>query len=301
MPKRVSTVRGREFGAGVRAAIESTGLPSREIARIMGCDEAKVSNVLNGKGGFTQIEVAQLLGVCRTPAPEVAHLMDLFPMRHHGGGWWQEHGTCPPVMVRTAFENLQVVETLVSWHATMVPFFLQTADYIREVLRASATIPADELEERAKAHLAMQRALPNSARRLFFIHESALRLQVGSPEMHAWQMQHLAVTANQPNTTIRIVPAARGAHAGMAGPFTLLTFGKYAPLVWVELENSSLFAEAEDAVKGYDTVVSALMDTSLDEDESKALIAELSESAWVHADESASLQAPSVGPLPPVP
>lgn len=301
MPKRISTVRGREFGAGVRAAIESSELTSREIAEVMGCHEAKVSDVLTGKGGVTQIEVALLLGICRTKAPEVTHLMGLFPMRHHGGGWWQRHGACPPVELRTALENLKVAKTLVSWHGNMVPLFLQTADYIRDVLRASATTPAEELEERAKARLVMQQALPRNAKRLFLVHESALRLQVGGPEVHAWQMQHLAVTANQSNTTIRIVPAARGAHAGMAGPFTLLTFEKYEPLVWVDTENSSLFAETTDAVKGYNRVVEALVDTSLSEGDSKALIAELSEMAWARADESAGLQAPPAGPVPPVP
>lgn len=301
MPKRVSTVRGREFGAGVRAAIEHSELTSREVAEVMGCHEAKVSDVLTGKGGVTQIEVALLLGICRTKPHEVAHLMDLFPMRHHGGGWWQEHGACPPVELRTALENLKVAKTLVSWHGNMVPFFLQTADYIREILQASATAPAEELEERAKAHLVMQQALPHNVKRLFFLHELALHLQVGGPEVHAWQMQHLAVTANQSNTTIRIVPAALGAHAGMAGPFTLLTFEKYESLVWVDTENSSLFAETTDAVKGYNSVVESLTDTSLSEGDSKALIAELSEMAWARADESAGLQEPPPGQAPPVP
>ncbi|WP_285642543.1 helix-turn-helix transcriptional regulator [Lentzea sp. NBRC 102530] len=293
----MSTARGREFGAGVRALIERTGLSSREIATIMGCHESKVSDVVNGKGGVTQVEVAVLLGVCRAKSPEADHLMNLFPQRHDGRGWWQQHGACPPIKLRTAFENLKASKTLVSWHASMVPFFLQTADYLREVLRASATIPGEELEERAKAQLETQQALPSNAKRLFFVHESALRLQVGGPEVHAWQMQHLAVTANQPNTTVRIVPAARGAHAGMAGPFTLLTFGKFEPLVWVDTENSSLFAETSDAVEGYHLVISALTAASLSEAESKELIAELSENAWTLADLSAGLQAPH----PPVP
>ncbi|KJK49496.1 hypothetical protein UK23_13650 [Lentzea aerocolonigenes] len=264
----------------------------------MGCHETKVSDVANGKGTVTQIEVAVLLGVCRTKAPEVAHLMGLFPTRHHGGGWWQEHGARQPIELRTAFENVSASKKIVSWHASMVPFFLQTADYVREVLQASATIPAEELEERTKAHLAMQKALPRKAERVFFVHESALCLQVGGPQVHAWQMQHLAVTANQPNTAIRIVPSARGAHAGMAGPFTLLTFEKYEPLVWVDTENSSLFVESDDAVKGYDMVVKTLKDTSLSGDESRELIAKLSETAWTAADEYAGLRAPSAGPVP---
>lgn len=54
-----------------------------------------------------------------------------------------------------------------------------------------------------------------------------------------------------------------------------MTFVKYEPLVWVETENSSLLAEAKDAIKGYESVVRALDEKSLDEAESKELIVRL--------------------------
>ena len=142
MPKRFSTARGREFGAGLRAAITSAGLTSRAAAEIVDWDEAKVSDVVNGKGGATQLEIAVLLGVCRAKAAEAGHLITLYP-EAHVRGWWQQHGTCAPVRLRTVVEHLAVAETLISWHTHMVPLFPQTADYLREVLRASATAPAD--------------------------------------------------------------------------------------------------------------------------------------------------------------
>ena len=113
MPKRISTARGREFGAGLRAAITSAGLTSRAMAEILDWDEAKISGVVNGKGGVSQVEVALLLGVCRTIATEVAHLLSL-----HGEtyvqGWWQQHGMCSPIRLRTVVEQLKVAKTLKS-------------------------------------------------------------------------------------------------------------------------------------------------------------------------------------------
>ncbi|MGW4214299.1 Scr1 family TA system antitoxin-like transcriptional regulator [Lentzea sp. NPDC004789] len=274
MPKRTSTARGREFGAGIRAAIANAGLTSRAVADILGWDEAKLSDVVNGKGGASKIEIATLLGACRVKAAEVCHLLSLYPETHIKG-WWQQHGTCAPVRLRTVVEHLTVAETLTSWHTHMVPVFLQTADYLREVLLASSTAPVAELRDRVEALLACQESLRHDVKCTYFIHELALQLKVGGAEVHAGQLLHLLHMANRPNVTIRIVPATLGAHAGLAGPFTHLSFPKYEPLVWVETENSSLLVEEKDAIEGYDNVVHALDENSLDEADSKDLIIRL--------------------------
>ncbi|MET9628287.1 DUF5753 domain-containing protein [Lentzea sp. NPDC006480] len=277
MPKRLSTVRGREFGAGVQAAIDATGLSARAIAEIVDWDEGKLSCVVNGKGGANQLEVALLLGACRTKPAEVVHLLALHSITD-AEGWWQQHGTCSPRWLRTAVENLQKAKTLVGWQMHVIPVFLQTRDYMWEVLRASATVPEDELESRVEEQLAMQELLRRGrVECAYYIHESALRLEVGGAKVHAAQIVHLLCRATWANIAVRIVPAELGAHAGLAGPFTLLTFPKYEPLVWVETENSSLFVEAGDALEGYDKVVRKLDETSLGEAESKALLTRMHE------------------------
>lgn len=275
MPKRPSTARGRELGAGLRAALKRAGLTSRAAAEIVDWDEAKLSDVVNGKGGATQLEVALLLGVCRVDASEAAHLLSLHPQTHVQG-WWQPHGLCSPVQLRTVAQNLTHADGLVSWHTHMVPLFLQTVDYMREALRASSTAPTDELIDRLQARLKMQEVLRRRIPCAFYIHEFALHLPIGGTEVHAEQMQYLLLNANLPNVSIRIVPATLGAHAGLAGPFTRLTFEKYETLVWVEMENSTLITEAQDAIKGYEKVIQALNESSLDEADSLALIARLS-------------------------
>lgn len=298
MPKRFSTARGREFGAGLRVAIASAGLTSRAAADIVDWDEAKVSDVVNGKGGATQLEVAVLLGVCRVNADETVHLLSLYGDTHIRG-WWQQHGRCSPVRLRTVVEHLKAATTLISWHTHMVPLFLQTADYLREVLRASSTAPADELKVRVQAHLAMQDLIRHGMKCTFFIHELALHLRVGGAEVHAGQLLHLMFMANRPNIRIRIVPAVHGAHAGLAGPFTQLSFAKYESLVWVETENSSLLAETKDAIDGYETVVRALAEQSLDEAESTALIVRLYEALQPAHDQATTADKRSTESFPP--
>ena len=272
MPKRYSTARGREFGDGVRAAITQTALTAREIAGVMGWQEAKISDMVNGKGGVTRLEVAVLLGLCGIPPAERDHLLALYPARHLEG-WWQPHGKCAPVRPRTALTHLAVAKTLIGWHTHAIPAPLRTADYMRALLIASATVPAGEIEERLLALREMQELLRNGLDCTFFIHELALDLQVGELDDHVGQLQHLLRMANRKNIKLLIVPTSARAHAGMGGPFTQLTFAKFESLVWMENENSSLFVEKKDQVKGYEAVARALGEVSLTEDESMNLIA----------------------------
>jgi hypothetical protein len=166
------------------------------------------------------------------------------------------------------------------------------------LLAASATVPAAELDERLGALRDMQELLRNDLDCTFYIHESALELQVGSREAQVAQLQHLMRMANWKRIRILILPAAAGAHAGIAGPFTLLKFAKYQPLVWITTENSSLFAEEEHAVQGYEAVVQALNEISLDEDQSMKWMSR----RCVRLQEAAETEAASSDdePFPPI-
>jgi plasmid maintenance system antidote protein VapI len=267
MPKRYSTARGREFGERLRAAIAQAGMTSRQLADLLGWQEAKVSDMVNGKGGVTTLELAMVLGVCRVPESEREYLLNLFPATELNG-WWQQHGKSTPVQSRTARINLAAAKALVGWHPHAIPDLLQTADYACRLLAASATVPTTELDERLGALHEMQELLRNGLDCTFFIHEFALELQVGERDERVAQLQHLMRMANWKKIRILILPAAAGAHAGMAGPFTMLKFLKYQPLIWTMTENSSLFVEEERAVEGYEAVVQALNEISLDEDQS---------------------------------
>lgn len=239
---------------------------------MVGWHESKLSDLVRGKGGASELEVGILLGACRTALAEREYLLSLF-RETDIKGWWQQHGACNPVCFRTVVAHLAVARSMVSWQTHVVPCFLQTGDYAREVMRASATVPADELEERVAAQAEMQKLLGRIPSCTFYLHELALLLQVSSRETHIGQLQHLGFLANRRNFTVRIVPADAGVHAGMNGPFAKLDFRDCESFVWLQNENSSLFVEEESAVAGYQAVVRRLDSVSLDADRSKAMIA----------------------------
>ncbi|GHH32092.1 helix-turn-helix domain-containing protein [Lentzea cavernae] len=261
----------------MRAAIKVSGMPARRVAELVGWQEAKLSDFLNGKIGCTETELALLLGVCRTPVEERDHLLSLRPAMHVKG-WWQKHGSHPPVRLRTLVENVEAAKTLTTWHPHGLPVYLQSADYTRAAIAACPNMPDEETDLSLNAGRELQELLSCMGLQCtFYIHEQALHLPVGGQEAHVGQVHHLLLTTVRTNVTIRILPTAVGAHAGLSGPFTRLTFPAHEPLVFVELENSTLVEEDKDSVEGYLQVVRALDRFSLNAEQSKVMLLQLAE------------------------
>ncbi|MFI6095435.1 helix-turn-helix domain-containing protein [Lentzea sp. NPDC051213] len=274
MPKRFSTVRGREFGDGLRAAIAGTGMTSRAVAELLDWDEAKLSDLVNGKGGSTELELALLLGVCRTRHEERDHLLSLFSGTNIKG-WWQDYGACAPIRPRTLAEHEKLARKLFSWQTMLLHGMLQVPGYMRAVITACANVPVDELEARVAARTLRQKVFGGGLKAVFFVPEAVLLNPVGGPEVMREQLLHLEKLAARPSIAIRIVPLTVGAHAGMSGSFDMLTFDKYETVVFLESENSSLIIESPESVKAYDAIVDGLEVVALDAEQSRELIKKL--------------------------
>ncbi len=269
-------MRGRELGEGLRKAVGTANLNGRELAGMLGWDPAKLSDLLNGKGGVTELEVAHLLGVCRTPVAERDHLLALY-REANARGWWQQHGSRLPIQLRTLIDHENAATEIIGWHMNLLPGLLQTSDYMRAVILSWPTIPAAEVEGRIKARLARHEVFNGRRQFTFLIHEQALRLPVGGPAVMSEQLHHLLRMSVRPYISLRVVPTSIGAHAGLAGSFTLMRFTGIQPVVFVETENSSLFVEDKAPVTGYQTVLGSLDRSALDEEQSRRLIASMSE------------------------
>jgi hypothetical protein len=79
----------------------------------------------------------------------------------------------------------------------------------------------------------------------------------------------------RPYITLRVVPTALGAHAGLAGTFTLFRLPGIQPVVFVEGETSSLFVEERQAVEAHKKVLGSLAQVALDGEQSRRLITEI--------------------------
>ena len=61
----------------------------------------------------------------------------------------------------------------------------------------------------------------------------------------------------RPYLVLRVVPASLGAHAAMAGSFTLMEFAEFKPVAYLESETSSLFLEKPEESAAYQRILGA--------------------------------------------
>jgi hypothetical protein len=69
--------------------------------------------------------------------------------------------------------------------------------------------------------------------------------------------------AEQPHVTLRVVPLAAGAHAGMRGPFVILEFAEEPALVYQENHGTELFLEEEADLAAYRLALGTILYAAL--------------------------------------
>ncbi|HWC83047.1 MAG TPA: helix-turn-helix transcriptional regulator [Pseudonocardiaceae bacterium] len=277
MDDREPTIRSRTLGEGLRRAMESAGVSGKTVADRIGCSGAHISRLLSGKRGATVEDVTSILTICGIrKGAERSYLLSLCEDPHHPG-WFQQHGSRLPKQMRVLVDSEDLTDHLVDFQPLIIPGLLQVADYARAVISKCVNVPADEVEDRVAARLARAEVLNrrNPASFEFFIHEWVLRSDVGSRAIMSEQMHHLLRLGVREHVSIGVIPAALGAYAGMSGPFMMLHFPRFRPIVYLESETSCLFLEQPEEIHAYRNVLGKLRETSLGEGQSRDLIAEL--------------------------
>ncbi|MBV9141383.1 MAG: helix-turn-helix domain-containing protein [Pseudonocardiales bacterium] len=276
MRDREPTIRSRELGEGLRRAMERTGMDQKGAAEKLGWSQSRVSRLLSGKRGGTEVDVSAFLAVVAVTGTERERLLAIC-REQNTPGWLQQHGSRLPKQLRTLIDHENKAVSIDDFQPTLVPGLLQTTDYARALIREIGMIPAEEIEDRVAARLGRQSLFGRErpARFSFFIHEFVLRLPVGGPAVMAEQLQHLLRKATRPYLSLRVVPAARGGYAAASGAFKLMEFAEFRPVAYLESETTSLFLEKPEEIATYRRMLALLAQTALGERESMELIATL--------------------------
>ncbi len=276
MHDREPTIRSRELGDGLRQAMKEAKLDQQGAARKLGWSQSRVSRLLSGKRGGTEVDVSAFLAVVQVTGAERDRLLGIC-REQNTLGWLQQHGTRLPKQLRTLIDHENKAVTIDDFQATLVPGLLQTTDYARALIREIGLTPAEEIEDRVAARLGRQSLFGRErpARFTFYIHELALRLPVGGPTVMVEQLEHLLRKATRPYLTLRVVPAALGGYAAAAGSFTFMEFAEFRPVAYLESETACLFLEKPEEMVAYRRILGLLAQTALSEGESAELIATL--------------------------
>jgi Domain of unknown function (DUF5753) len=87
------------------------------------------------------------------------------------------------------------------------------------------------------------------------------------------QLHHLLRMSVRPSVALRVIPVSLGAHAATAGPFILIEFAEFRPVVYLDSATACLFLEKPEEIQAYRLILAALAQTALGEEESRELIA----------------------------
>jgi len=212
-----------------------------------------------------------------------------FPDRH---GWFSEFYAesrtwiATPPWFRSWVQHEQRAATLRMWQPSILSGLLQTEDYARAILATEPGVADEDVTARLTARLARQAILtrddPPAA--WFLVDEAALRRRVGSPEIMAVQMAHLAGVARLPNVTIQVVPDIE--HAGLLGGFAIAEHAAY-----VETAVAGQVFEDAEIIAGLLTRFDTLRNEALRGSESLALIERMCE-RWKATGGKAATQDP---------
>ncbi|MDX8054323.1 helix-turn-helix transcriptional regulator [Lentzea sp. BCCO 10_0798] len=267
MPKRVSTVLGREFGDNLRAMIARTGLKEAELARRLGWEHAKLSDLVNGKGGTSLEEFTYLLGVCGVKPDEFQYLKGLF-LESREKGWLQLYESVLPPHVRTLIQHERLAKEIVHWSSLYLPGLLQIEPYARAVAEDSPFIEAEEVPRWVAARMERRTVVAGHRKFIFYVYEPVLYSQVGGADVMTEQLHELLRMLIRPYITLRVLPAGRA----LTGDFSFLKFEKYEPVVYQGSLNSALFLDDRASIGLYQDVVKTMDRVALGREESRELI-----------------------------
>ncbi|MEZ7006391.1 Scr1 family TA system antitoxin-like transcriptional regulator [Streptomyces sp. AD55] len=139
------------------------------------------------------------------------------------------------------------------WAPAVVPGLLQTREYARAIYLSHNPLATDEwIDDMVNLRLDRAKILKDAARPVYWVlmHEAVLRTPVGSEDVMAEQLDHLAEMVRSRTALMQVLPFAAGAHPHMGKLMLLHEFEDAPPTVYTEGVNSGSLLDDPAAVKG---------------------------------------------------
>jgi transcriptional regulator with XRE-family HTH domain len=282
------TVRRRRLAAELRRLRgDRTGTV---VAKALGWSPAKVSRYELGQGTFPLEEIEKLLDYYGVTDPRRAQLLAL-AVEANERAWWYDYADAltPEYM---EFIGLEAeADSELEWQVESVPGLLQTEEYARAIHTAHQQVVLDPpglFERRTAVRMIRQQVLTSRNPPLELsavIDEGVLLRKVGSREVMARQLRHLAEMTQLPNVELRILPLAGGSSL-MADSFVVFGFSRehettrLGDVVSTESVENHLYIEGETDTYAFRLFFQAFVGASLSPDDSRERILQTWQRLW---------------------
>jgi hypothetical protein len=257
------TVARMMLGSHLRRFREAADVTSQRAAYVIRASRSKISRMENGRVGFKERDVIDLLALYGVSNEKTRATMVSLARQSNDSGWWSKYDD----VTADWFEDYLGLEAAASvirtFELQFVHGLFQTEAYARAVtlLGYSAATP-DEIDRRVSLRLKRQDLLTGPAPPQVWsvIDEGALQRPVGGRAVMRAQIKRLIEVAELRHVTLQVVPFSMGGHAAAGGSFTVLRFSEsdVPDVVYVEQLTSALYLDRREDVDHYMEVMNQL-------------------------------------------
>lgn len=169
-----------------------------------------------------------------------------------------------------------------SYEPLLVPGLLQTEDYARAILSVRPGGDDHDLQEQVAARLERQTILEGARGPLLWcvLDEGVLHRPVGGAKVMRTQLERLAALADHAKTTVQVIPAEAGAHAGLLGAFVLAETDGSPANVYLETSAEGQVTDNPSVVAHVALRFDRLRSEALPRGASRDLIKKVADEQW---------------------
>jgi transcriptional regulator with XRE-family HTH domain len=263
------------FGAELRYYRERAGLSQTELAALVNVSHDVISKIETGD---------------RPPAKDFPERLDAVPQLDTNGALarlWKNlrkglrHRAMPGWF--RPWAHIEAEATILrTYQPLLVPGLLQTEEYARAIFAIRPGGKRDDLEDQVAARMERQAILDRAdAPQLWCVlDEFVLQRCVGGAKVMHDQLEHLADVAERPQTSIQVIPASTGEHAGLLGGFIIADLDGAPGMVYLETAAEGQIADSP-AIVAYTTFsFDSLRSEALPRAASRDLITKVAREKW---------------------
>jgi len=244
-------------------------ISSDDAADVIRASRSKISRMENGRVGFKDRDVTDLLSKYGVTDPSLIAKMQELARQANAPGWWTQYADVTADWF-VEYLGLETAAAMIrTFEAQFVPGLLQTPEYARAViLLGHPAASPGEIERRVALRMSRQDVLAGQAPPVVWsiLDEGVIRRQVGGPAVMRRQLSRLAeIASRQRNVIIQVVPVDSGGYPDAGGSFSVLRFpGAEVPdIVYAEQLTSALYLDKREDVDHYMEVIDTLSTEAL--------------------------------------
>jgi transcriptional regulator with XRE-family HTH domain len=218
-----SLIRRRQLARILRELRQKAGMTIEVAAPLLDFSPSKLSRIENAHQGVDVHAVRSMMDIFGVGGERWGEIIEL-TREANAKGWWRAYGLDDQGYLPLEAEASTVRDFTVGF----VPGLLQTPDYAREVFVSSlrrhtkATLDRDVM-----VRIIRQERLASSVDPLELqavVEEGVLQRPVGGTAVMRGQLEHLIEVLALDTVTLQVLPTDVGAHPGISGAFTVLSF-----------------------------------------------------------------------------